>query len=111
MPRRGPTNTPFAPQTLTCRIFGCRFRFAAEGSTLRWSCDRGCPSGGEKAYAGEDDARRMAAVLDREPRSPANVLALLGGTIHRDRGAPEPNPAARRDEPTATGKDRTAPPS
>src|SRR5918993_3723307 len=85
MPRRGPTNTTFAPQTLTCRIFGCRFRFAAEGSTLRWWCDRGCPSGGEKAYAGEDDARRMAAVLDREPRSPANVLALLGGTIHRDR--------------------------
>ena len=39
----------------------------------------------------------MAAVLDREPRNPANVLALLGGTIHR-----EPNPPR---DPSAPGDD------
>jgi hypothetical protein len=110
MPRRGPSNTTFAPQTLTCRIFGCRFRFAAEGATLSWWCARGCPSGGEKVYAGEEDARRMAAVLDREPRSPAAILALLGGTIHRERGAMDPNPPGGGDEPAAPGRDRPAPP-
>jgi hypothetical protein len=93
MRRRGPTNTTFAPQTITCRIFGCRFRFAAEGTRLHWWCARGCPSGGEKRYASEDDARRMAAVLDREPRSPANGLALLGGTIHREPSPPRDSSA------------------
>jgi len=94
--QRGPTNTTFAPQTLTCRIIGCRFRFAAEGRTLRWWCQRGCPSGGEKTYAGADEALRMAAALDHEPRSPANLLAMLGGTVHReppDRDEPsQPSP-------------------
>jgi hypothetical protein len=88
MPRHGPSNTTFAPQTLTCRVFGCRFRFGADDTTLRWWCDRGCPSGGEKAYARAEDARRMAAALDREPRSPANVLAAFGGTVHRERRPP-----------------------
>ncbi len=100
MPRRGPSNTTFAPQTLTCRVFGCRFRFAADDTTLRWWCDRGCPSGGEKAYARDEDARRMAAALDREPRSPARILALLGGTIHRGRddgGAADEAPRAYKD--------------
>jgi len=99
MRRRGPTNTTFAPQTLTCRVFGCRFRFAAEGTRLHWWCARGCPSGGEKRYASEDDARRMAAVLDREPRNPANVLALLGGTIHREPNPPRDPPAPGDGEP------------
>ena len=88
MPRRGPSNTTFAPQTLSCRVFGCRFRFAAEDSVLHWWCQRGCPSGGTKRYASEAEAVRMAAALDREPRSPANILALLGGTIHRDKRQP-----------------------
>jgi hypothetical protein len=100
VPRRGPTNTTFAPQTLTCRILGCRFRFGAEDRTLRWWCARGCPSGGEKAYATAEEARRMAAALDREPRGPANVLAVLGGTLHR-----EANPRGSRDDPPAAGGD------
>jgi hypothetical protein len=82
--RRGPSNTTFAPQTLACRVFGCRFRFAAEDQVLHWWCQRGCPSGGSKSYAGEAEARRMAAILDREPRSPATLLAGLGGTLHRE---------------------------
>jgi hypothetical protein len=113
MPRRGPSNTTFAPQTLTCRLFGCRFRFAAEGTELRWWCARGCPSGGEKVSAREDDARRMAAALDREPRSPARIIALLGGTLHRERGGgggPEPNPPARGEDPHVPAGDRTAAP-
>jgi hypothetical protein len=84
MPRRGPGNTTFAPQTLTCRILGCRFRFGAEGAMLRWWCQRGCPSGGEKTYPSAAEAERMAAALDHEPRSPANILAVLGGTVHRE---------------------------
>ena len=88
MPRRRPSNTRFAPQTLTCRVFGCRFRFAAEDRVLEWWCQRGCPSGGKKAYASEEEAMRIASVLDREPRSPANILALLGGTMHREKRQP-----------------------
>jgi hypothetical protein len=88
VPRRGPTNTTFAPQTLTCRVLGCRFRFAAEHRVLEWWCQRGCPSGGKKAYPSEAEARRMAAALDREPRGPANVLAVLGGTMHREKRKP-----------------------
>ena len=34
MARRGPSNTTFAPQTLTCRVFGCRFRFGAEAEAV-----------------------------------------------------------------------------
>ena len=88
MARRRPSNTTFAPQTLTCRVFGCRFRFGAEGATLHWWCQRGCPSGGTKTYPTEVEAQRMAAALDHEPRSPANVLAAFGGTVHRERRQP-----------------------
>jgi hypothetical protein len=83
--RRGPSNTRFEPQTLTCRVFGCRWRFGAEGRLLSWWCARGCPSGGEKTYASDEEASRMAASLDREPRGPAGFLAVLGGTLHRER--------------------------
>ena len=84
MARRGASGTTFAPQTLACRLLGCHFRFGAEGRVLEWWCERGCPSGGRKEYATEADAARMAAVLDREPRSPVNLLAVLGGTLHRE---------------------------
>jgi len=85
MPKHGPAGTTFAPQTLTCRIMGCRFRFAAENRTLTWWCQRGCPSGGTKAYPTPEQAQQLAVALDREPRGPANILAMLGGTVHRDR--------------------------
>ena len=45
---------------------------------------RGCPSGGEKVYPSAEEASQMAAVLDREPR-PMGFLAVLGGTVHRER--------------------------
>lgn len=85
--RRRSASTTHAPQTLTCRVVGCRFRFGAEGRELRWWCQRGCPSGGTKSYPSAREAERMAAALDREPRSSAVLLAGLGGTLHRgDRG-------------------------
>ena len=85
MRRRVRGRTTVAPQTLTCRVFGCRFRFAADDQVLRWWCQRGCPSGGTKEYPSHEEAERMAATLDREPRGPAILLAGLGGTVHRDR--------------------------
>jgi hypothetical protein len=33
---------------LRCRLLGHRFRFSADGSTMRWDCERGCGAGGEK---------------------------------------------------------------
>jgi hypothetical protein len=86
MPRRAPAGTTrIAPQTLSCRVFGCAWRFGAEDRVLTWWCERGCPSSGEKTYATAEEAARMAAVLDRQPRSPLGFLAMIGGTIHRER--------------------------
>jgi len=88
VPRRGPSTTTFAPQTLTCRILGCRFRFGADERELRWWCQRGCPSGGSKTFPSAGAAQRMARALDREPRGPADILAMLGGTVHREKRPP-----------------------
>ena len=84
MRRRGPANTTFAPQTLSCRVFGCRWRFGAEDRVLSWWCARGCPSGGEKRYATEEEASRMANAMGHEPGGPLGFLAVLGGTLHRE---------------------------
>lgn len=35
---------------------------------MRWDCQRGCSFGGSKVYPSPADARRYAAVLDREDR-------------------------------------------
>ncbi len=51
---------------LGCSVFGHRPRFWAEGSTLRWECERDCKDGGSREYGSELDAKRMAAVLDLE---------------------------------------------
>lgn len=85
MPRRAPEGTTrFEPQTLSCRVFGCRWRFGADDRVLSWWCARGCPSGGEKAYPTAEQASRLAAALDREPGGPLGFLAVLGGTLHRE---------------------------
>jgi hypothetical protein len=92
VPRRGPSNTRFAPQTLTCRVFGCRWRFGADGPVLSWWCARGCPSGGEKTYDSVEQANQMADVMGREPRAPLGFLAVLGGTLHREPRRRDPPP-------------------
>ncbi|HET7566847.1 MAG TPA: hypothetical protein VFJ91_02575 [Gaiellaceae bacterium] len=51
---------------LACRLLGHRFRFAAEGETMRWRCERGCGVGGEKTYASAEEAARFARAFDRE---------------------------------------------
>ena len=61
---------------LACRVFGHRFRFTSDGSTMRWTCQRGCGAGGAKDYATSADAQRYATAFDRDPRD----------AIHRGRG-------------------------
>jgi hypothetical protein len=51
---------------IACRVLGHRYRFRAEGSTMRWECGRGCGAGGSKEYATADEAARYAAAFDRE---------------------------------------------
>ncbi|MDX6678922.1 MAG: hypothetical protein QOE31_2974 [Solirubrobacteraceae bacterium] len=67
---------------LRCRLLGHRFRFASEGHTMRWQCQRGCGAGGAKRYATAADAQRYAAALDREDRDDlgrrAPLIAGLG---------------------------------
>jgi hypothetical protein len=53
---------------LSCRLLGHRYRFRAEGATMRWTCERGCGDGGSKEYASADEASRYAAAFDREDR-------------------------------------------
>ena len=68
-----------------CRLFGCRWDFAAEGSTLRWACAR-CGRTESREYADPRFAQRMAAALNRgAPRPPTGFLAIMGGVLHRDR--------------------------
>jgi hypothetical protein len=60
-------------------VFGHRFRFSADGPTMRWSCQRGCGAGGEKTYDGAADAARFSAAFDREhgSRSTAHVTPSI----------------------------------
>ncbi|MGH3444327.1 MAG: hypothetical protein ACRDPB_03020 [Nocardioidaceae bacterium] len=70
---------------LTCRVLGHRWYFDAEGSTLTWSCARGCAVGGSRDYPTAEQARARAAVLNRgAPRPPLGLLSALAGTVHRE---------------------------
>ena len=78
---------------LRCRVFGHRWRFAADGATMRWSCERGCGSSGEKSYPSEADAQRYARAFDRDdrpgsgPGTPLSVLPVrLVRSLARRRG-------------------------
>ena len=64
---------------LRCRLLGHRFRFAADGATMRWHCQRGCGAAGEKQYASAADASRYAAAFDREDREDIGRRAPLFG--------------------------------
>jgi hypothetical protein len=67
---------------VTCRLLGHRFRFAADGATMRWTCVR-CSEGSSKEYASAADAARYAQAFDREDRdavgrrTPIGLLPLL----------------------------------
>lgn len=66
---------------LSCRLLGHRYRFTAEGSRLRWQCQRGCGTGGAKAYPSATEARRYAAAFDREDRDDLGRRAPLLGLL------------------------------
>jgi hypothetical protein len=53
---------------LACRVFGHRYRFAHEGATMRWACERCGAAGGEKEYGSAEEAARFARAFDREDR-------------------------------------------
>ncbi|MDA8296160.1 MAG: hypothetical protein M0004_06175 [Actinomycetota bacterium] len=61
-----------------CVLVGHRYRFVADGATMRWSCVRGCPGGGERRYASAVEARRYAEALDRDPIDELGRRAPLG---------------------------------
>ena len=64
-----------------CRLFGHRYRFSADGATMRWTCARGCGAGGAKTYATADDAGRYARAFDREDRDELGRRAPLFGLL------------------------------
>ena len=65
---------------LVCRLFGHRYRFTADGSTMRWRCER-CSAGGAKVYASEHETRRYARAFDREDRDDLGRRAPLIGLL------------------------------
>jgi len=52
----------------TCRVLGHRWRFSAEGRTLRWDCTRCAAPGGSKEYDSDQLARHYAQAFENEPR-------------------------------------------
>jgi hypothetical protein len=62
---------------LACRVFGHRYRFWAEGATMRWECSRRCGDTASKQYASAEDAARFARALDREDRDTIGRRAPL----------------------------------
>lgn len=64
---------------LRCRLLGHRYRFVAEGSTMRWECERRCGAGGAKEYASAADAARYASAFDRRDRDDLGRRAPLFG--------------------------------
>ena len=80
---------------LACRVFGHRWRFSAEGETMRWSCERGCGAGGEKRYDSAERAARFAQAFDREDREDVGrrpLLSLLPLGLARRRGREDAGP-------------------
>ena len=64
-----------------CRFLGHRYRFTADGPVLRWTCERGCGTGGTKNYASAADASRYARAFDREDRADLGRRAPLIGLL------------------------------
>ena len=62
---------------LACRVLGHRWRFSADGATMRWACTRGCGAAGEKRYESAERAARFAQAFDREDRDDVGRRPLL----------------------------------
>jgi hypothetical protein len=61
----------------SCRVLGHRFRFSAEGETMRWVCERGCGESGSKRYATAEDAQRYPLAFDRRDAEDLGRRPLL----------------------------------
>ena len=61
----------------SCRLLGHRYRFSADGATMRWECDRGCGEGGSKVYPSAADAQRYARAFDRRDADDIGRRSLL----------------------------------
>jgi hypothetical protein len=66
---------------LACRVLGHRYRFQAEGATMRWECVRGCGAGAAKTYSSAAEAERYAQAFDREDRASLGKRAPLVGLL------------------------------
>jgi hypothetical protein len=66
---------------LACRVFGHRYRFGNEGTTMRWACERGCGAGGEKEYLTAAEARRYARAFDYDERDSTGKRAPFFGLL------------------------------
>jgi hypothetical protein len=66
---------------MLCTILGHRYRFAAAGAVMTWSCGRCGREGGHKRYATAADAARYAAAFDREDRDALGRRAPLVGLL------------------------------
>lgn len=69
----------YARAVIGCRVFGHRYRFRADGATMRWDCERCGESGGEKRYGSPAEALRFARAFDREDRDELGRRAPLLG--------------------------------
>lgn len=67
---------------LMCKVLGHRPTFWAEGSTMRWECERGCGEvEGSKTYASAADAERYAKALDKRDNEDIGKRAPLLGLL------------------------------
>jgi hypothetical protein len=67
----------YPAQVLACRVLGHRYRFWAEGATMRWECSRDCGAGSSKDYPSATEAARYATAFDREDRDEVGRRAPL----------------------------------
>jgi hypothetical protein len=63
-----------------CRLFGHRFRFSADGATMRWACER-CGESDAKDYPTAAEAELYARAFDREDRHDLGRRAPLVGLL------------------------------
>lgn len=66
---------------MRCRLLGHRFRFAAQGETMTWRCERQCGAGGSKDYPSAALATRYATAFDREDSEALGKRAPLIGLL------------------------------
>ena len=71
---------PQGSGTVACRVFGHRYRFAAEGERMLWRCSR-CGTGDSKRYASAAEAERFATALDVDATSDLGKRAPLVGLL------------------------------